>query len=405
MTAGRILFLPWDEAHNASARCRIFDLAAWLGRRGWETTVWAPVGGSLGARLGTPGAFRGPRRALYRSWQLANRRRQIGHARDFDVVVLQRELYPFGKPWLEETLRAAARAMVFDLDDALHLRPVHFRAATHRWHDFAKAEQIARTADAVVVSSTTLEEWATPLASRVVLVPTAVDTERFRPLASAGDTRQSPAPGESAKQPLAPAADVSRPPARGDDLRTAFASADSKRPLVLGWTGTAGNLAHLETIRPALDAVAQQVPCVLRVIGERAFAGRPGGIRTEFVPWDLEREPAEVARFDIGLMPLADSEYARAKAGYKALVYMACAVPPVLSPVGTNREIVQDGVDGLFAETTEAWRDGILRLAHDRELRARLGRAGRDRVVSERSVEALFPRWEALLNELIRGTR
>ena len=31
MTAGRILFLPWDEAHNASARCRIFDLAAWLG--------------------------------------------------------------------------------------------------------------------------------------------------------------------------------------------------------------------------------------------------------------------------------------------------------------------------------------------------------------------------------------
>ncbi|MCA9730063.1 MAG: hypothetical protein KC729_20435, partial [Candidatus Eisenbacteria bacterium] len=82
MTAGRILFLPWDEAHNASARCRIFDLAAWLGRRGWETTVWPPVGGSLGAHLGGPGAFRGPRRALYRSWQLVNRRRQIGRARD-----------------------------------------------------------------------------------------------------------------------------------------------------------------------------------------------------------------------------------------------------------------------------------------------------------------------------------
>ena len=44
--------------------------------------------------------------------------------------------------------------------------------------------------------------------------------------------------------------------------------------------------------------------------------------------------------FNVGLMPLPDTEWARGKCGFKALQYMALGVPPVVSNVGVNAEIV-----------------------------------------------------------------
>lgn len=357
----RVLFLPWDERHNASARCRIFDVAEWLARNGWDVTVRPPLGGTLGAFLGRPGAARRVRRSLYRALQAGTRIVTTRSARHRPIVVLQRELFPFGPPWLEQTLLSSHAKVVFDLDDALHVRPVHHAASTHGLHDFGKAERIARQASAVVVSSASLESWARQFNQHVVQIPTAVDTRRFRPFPQKGEGREN-------------------------------------LPIV-GWTGTAGNYAHLASIRPALEAVAREVPFVLRIVGETAFEPW-NSPRTEFIPWTLEGEAGEVARFDVGLMPLVDSEYARAKAGYKALVYMACGVPPVISPVGTNLEILDDGIEGFFASSLEEWKDRILRLLRDGELRARLGGAARDRVVAERSQQALFPRWAQLLRSL-----
>src|SRR5690606_20562238 len=290
----RILFLPWDEPHNASARCRMFDVAAWLASRGWNVEVRAPVGGRVGRALAAPGPGRRLRRLLYRALQGPIRWVQTTRLDSYDVVVMQRELFPYGPPRLERRLFREARAVVFDLDDAMHVRPAHFRNRAHDLHDFGDAAEIARRAAAVVVSSQALEGWAREHARHVVRIPTAVDTARFRPARVSAQTM------DSAHAPVR----------------------QESEPLVVGWTGTAGNLAHLASIRSALARVARTTPFVLRIVGESeppAFEG----IHTEFVRWSLKGEAAEVARFDVGVMPLIDSEYARAKAGYKALVYMA----------------------------------------------------------------------------------
>lgn len=367
MNGGRILFLPWDEPQNASARCRIFELARWLRARGWNVQVRAPVGGPIGRALASPGPVRRIRRILHRALQLPFRLVHLAGVASYDVVVMQRELFPYGPPWMERRLFRSARAVIFDLDDALHLPPAHFHDRAHRLHDFAKATEIARRARAVVVSIAALEEWARGISGEVVRIPTAVDTERFHPL-EAGE----PSHGQ-----------------RADDTT-----------LVVGWTGTAGNLSHLESIRPALAAASREVPFVLRIVGESPPAEEWREPRTEFVRWSLDEEAREVARFDVGLMPLIDSEYARAKAGYKALVYMACGVPALISPVGTNREILTDGTEGFFASTEEEWRARLVQLLRDPALRRRMGPAARARVVAERSIEAVFPRWEPLLRAL-----
>jgi glycosyltransferase involved in cell wall biosynthesis len=76
-------------------------------------------------------------------------------------------------------------------------------------------------------------------------------------------------------------------------------------------------------------------------------------------------------------MPLADEPYQRGKEGFKLKEYMAAGLPVVCSPVGFNRQLVEDGVVGFFARSEPEWVRQLERLVGDPELRRRLGQAGR----------------------------
>jgi glycosyltransferase involved in cell wall biosynthesis len=61
--------------------------------------------------------------------------------------------------------------------------------------------------------------------------------------------------------------------------------------------------------------------------------------------------------------------------------------------VGVNREIVTEGINGYFANTHQEWFDRLSTLISSRELRIQLGKAGRESVVKEYSLEALWPQF------------
>ena len=99
----------------------------------------------------------------------------------------------------------------------------------------------------------------------------------------------------------------------------------------------------------------------------------------------------------VGVMPLADTPYNRGKCAFKLIQYMARAIPVVASPVGANRDVVREGVDGVFAVTDADWADHLMTLARDRDLRVRMGNAGRRRVEDAYSVSAVVPRYLEVL--------
>ena len=90
--------------------------------------------------------------------------------------------------------------------------------------------------------------------------------------------------------------------------------------------------------------------------------------------WSLDRELEDLHGFDIGIMPMPDTEWTRGKCGFKALLYMACGVPPVCSPVGMTTDIVQDGQNGLLATTTEEWIEKLSLLVENPDAPAPDGR-------------------------------
>jgi glycosyltransferase involved in cell wall biosynthesis len=95
---------------------------------------------------------------------------------------------------------------------------------------------------------------------------------------------------------------------------------------------------------------------------------------------------------DIGIMPLRDRPFERGKSGYKLIQYMACGLPTVASPVGVNREIVEDGANGLLASGIEEWRAALARLIANPDLRRKFGQAGRAKVEAQYSLASQAPR-------------
>jgi glycosyltransferase involved in cell wall biosynthesis len=106
-------------------------------------------------------------------------------------------------------------------------------------------------------------------------------------------------------------------------------------------------------------------------------SSRPWAPLARFHPWRASEETVVFSRFGIGIMPLPDTPYTRAKAGFKLLQYMAAGLPVVASPIGVNAELIFSSGAGLLATTPDEWEDALRTLAADSDLRRSLGAAGR----------------------------
>lgn len=287
-----------------------------------------------------------------------------------DVVIIQREILP-GRPGpiLEKLVRRFAKRVVFDLDDAIYLsHPTQergwFGQVLEAFSDRDMVAKILEISDSVIAGNTYLADYARKYNDRVYVIPTPVDVGHY-------------------------------PVKEWKVVAT---------PVVVGWIGTSSNLAFLEGIVPALEEVAKRHPLLLRIVSNKIHRSMCfGSLNYEFVAWKGEREVEDILSFDIGLMPLPDNEWTRGKCGFKALQYMACGIPVVISPVGINKEIVQDGINGYLAETKDEWVEKISNLISDLDLRKRIGLGGRKTVEEAYSVGVNIERLVKVFNDTVRG--
>jgi glycosyltransferase involved in cell wall biosynthesis len=96
----------------------------------------------------------------------------------------------------------------------------------------------------------------------------------------------------------------------------------------------------------------------------------------------------QLSEIDIGIMPLPDNQWTRGKCGFKGLQYMSLGIPTVMSNVGVNIDIIEQGENGFLANTTEDWISYLSALIDDEKLRKKLGASGRNTIEKRYSVEA-----------------
>jgi glycosyltransferase involved in cell wall biosynthesis len=281
-----------------------------------------------------------------------------------DVVVIQRDLFPFGPPVLERLLARRNPRLVYDTDDATYLRPAFTpNTPVQRLRRFDKVAEVISRARWVSVATEPIAAWARGHNPNVSVVPMAVDLAEY----------------DRAR----------RPPGLGD-------------PVVLGWAGTAGGVRYLEALAPVLRQAAERHPIVVRVIsggfGRVCLADVPVDAR----PWRAATSLEDMAGFDIGLVPLDDTPFEQAKFPFKLLQYLALGVPALSARVGLAREVIDHGRNGLLASSLAEWLDNIERLIADVDLRRRLAAAGRETVSANYTIERVAP---LLLDGLVSAAR
>jgi glycosyltransferase involved in cell wall biosynthesis len=167
----------------------------------------------------------------------------------------------------------------------------------------------------------------------------------------------------------------------------------------LVWVGSSSTLQGLQAIAPLLEDIGQNVSGVcLKLLCDRFLQLRHLPVRP--VAWSAAREAAEIADADIGISWMPDDLWSRGKCGLKVLQYLAAGLPVIANPVGVHTEMVRHGETGYLAQTPSEWIEAVRRLAHDPQLRRRLGRAGRRLVETRYSVTVGAASWQALLERL-----
>ena len=128
------------------------------------------------------------------------------------------------------------------------------------------------------------------------------------------------------------------------------------------------------------------------------------GMPVEVRPWSEATEAVNLQEIDVGIMPLPDEPFEQGKCGYKLLQYMASGLPSVASPVGANRQIIDEGRTGNLATTQEEWIRALEVLKKDSAKRLEMGKASRLKVEQTYSLRAQAPRILEVLDKARRAS-
>lgn len=274
----------------------------------------------------------------------------------YDIVFLQRKR--FNQPRLA-LLRRRANRIVYDFDDSVMYRNSKNKdpiSQTRR----QRFVQMIKASDFVIAGNEFLKEQVLPIHSNVETIPTSIDQERY-------------------------------------DLKD---YGIKKERVTLGWIGDHGSIHYLEKMRPIFERIGERYPhAELKIVCDIFFDCKR--IKVVKKPWASEEEVADLQSFDIGVMPLVDDPWSWGKCGLKIIQYQGVGVPVVCTPVGINRDLVKDGINGFYAMTPEEWEEKISILIEDSLLRERMGREGRRRVLGNYTVQVCGPRLFSILNRLM----
>ena len=122
-------------------------------------------------------------------------------------------------------------------------------------------------------------------------------------------------------------------------------------------------------------------------------------LKLQNIRWSRERGVEALREAEIGLMPLTESAYTLGKGGFKAIQYMSAGVVPILSPVGYNKTVIEDGVSGYFAADSADFAARIGELAANPDKLRRMAHAARARFATRFSPEETQAFWNQAIGE------
>lgn len=274
--------------------------------------------------------------------------KNVSNVNKYDIIFIYREATVLGTIFFEKLLSKNKAKIIFDFDDSIWLENISEGNKNLAWLKRAdKTAALIALSDLVFAGNAYLANYTRQFNENVVIVPTTIDTDEYR-----------------------------------------RANKSISSPICIGWSGSITTIQHFQFALPYLKILKEKYGSKIcfKVIGDSSFENTELGIQG--ISWQKDSEILDLSTIDIGIMPLPDDEWAKGKCGLKGLQYMSLGIPTVMSPVGVNTDIIQDGVNGFLCTTTKEWVEKLSLLIESATLREELGKAGRLTVEAKYSVNA-----------------
>ncbi|MGZ4054303.1 MAG: glycosyltransferase family 4 protein [Bacteroidia bacterium] len=291
------------------------------------------------------------------------RRKDAKNKNKYDIIFIFREALMTRSIYFEKQFKNSRAKLVYDFDDAIWHQDV---SDANKKISFLKnpdkISDIISLCDVVFAGNQYLADYAGQFNKNILIVPTTIDTNEYK--------------------------------------RMLLGKKDDR--ICIGWSGSITTIKHFEYAISFLTKIKEKYgdKIKIKVIGDGSYINEP--LEIKGVSWTKKEEIKELSEIDIGIMPLPDDEWTKGKCGLKGLQYMALEIPTVMSPIGVNSEIINDGVNGFLAKTEEEWVTKISQLIDSFEMRKKLGSNARKTVEERYSVESQKNNYLNAFNELLK---
>lgn len=346
----KILFWVPYPTEGASNRYRVEQYLPYLEKRGIEYSLhsfWRSSGFDV---LYKPGKYIQKfyyfvLGTIFRLFDL------IGIAQ-YDIVFIHRESYPIGGIFFERILSLLKKPIIYDFDDAIFLSASSYQNIfIKRFKRPNKVVKIIKLSKHVIAGNYYLADFSSRYNHSVSIIPTSINTDKYYPY-----------------------------------------NRESGNKVVIGWIGSVTTVDFLSMVKESIIRLSRQLNYIkFKIVGGSFSIDGLSNIHSK--AWSLNEEVEDLKTFDIGIMPMPDNEWTKGKCGFKAILYMSMGIPCICSPVGINKEIINDGVNGFLADSTEEWINKFLLLIKNPELRLKIGVAGRKTVEERYSIKANVPKF------------
>ncbi len=277
----------------------------------------------------------------------------------YDRIVIEKELFPYFPAVFEILLNSFGVKYIVDYDDAIWH---NYDESPRKWVRILlskKINYVMRNAHAVVVGNQYIYDKAQQAgAKRIYNIPTVIDIDKYK-------QKEKP----------------------------------QKDKFVIGWIGSPITEKYLPLLKSVFIKLSKEFQIELHWLGAQRGLGL--GEIEKILTWSSEKEAALIKEFDVGIMPLQDNIWERGKCGYKLIQYMGCGIPVVGTPIGVNKEIIQEGINGFQAENEQEWHEKLkfIILSKDTEVWKNMGQNGRKIVEEKYTLQANQGKWLEIIKK------
>jgi len=354
-----LVLAPSLQDTSPGSRFRIEQWMRFLAREGFECTYESFEDRALNEVIYTEGNYGKKTWCILKAFM--RRLALVPDIRKYDAIFIYEEASRIGPAIIERLIHRAGVPIVYDFCDPIYMA---YKSRKNSYLSylkfFGKTATICRLSQHVLVGNRDLASYALQHNPRVTIVPITIDLVEYT--------------------------EKTYPP-----------RASENRVPTIGWTGSHSTLWFLVGAGGMLRELRRAREFELRVLGAAGFQLEGVSVRAE--PWSPAREVSFLHECDIGIMPIADFEWARLRSHLKVRQYMAVGLPSVASPAGVIADLIQDGVNGFLATSPDEWIQKLTLLLDEPALRQSIGKKARQTIAQCCAAEP----WAREVGQIIRS--